>query len=89
MATENNNRFFTLSDITNRVQAILHPYIGKLFWVKAEISSGKERGGSFYCDLVEADGNGKIIAQIRCTIWSRDLAAIKTVPGTGYRSEAR
>ena len=73
----NNNRFFTLSDITNRVQAVLQPYIGKLFWVKAEISSGKERGGSFYCDLVETDGNGKIIAQIRCTIWNRDLAAIK------------
>jgi exodeoxyribonuclease VII large subunit len=55
MTTDNNNRFFTLSDITNRVQAILQPHIGKLFWVKAEISSGKERGGSFYCDLVETD----------------------------------
>ena len=77
MTTDNNNRFFTLSDITNRVQAILQPHIGKLFWVKAEISSGKERGGSFYCDLVETDGNGKIIAQIRCTVWSRDLDTIK------------
>jgi hypothetical protein len=64
----NNNRFFNLSDITSRVQAILQPHMGKHFWVKAEIASGRERGGSFYCDLVETDGNGKIIAQIRCTI---------------------
>ncbi|MEI6262311.1 MAG: exodeoxyribonuclease VII large subunit [Deltaproteobacteria bacterium] len=75
----NNNRFFNLSDITSRVQAILQPHMGKHFWVKAEIASGRERGGSFYCDLVETDGNGKIIAQIRCTIWNRDLDTIKRV----------
>ena len=46
----NERTFFSLSAITNRVQEILQPYIGKLFWVKAEISSGRERGGSFYCD---------------------------------------
>ena len=51
--------------------------MGKQFWVKAEISSGRERGGSFYCDLVETDKNGKIMAQMRCSIWSRDLANIR------------
>jgi exodeoxyribonuclease VII large subunit len=75
----NNNRFFNLSDITSRVQAILQPHMGKHFWVKAEIASGRERGGSFYCDLVETDGNGKIIAQIRCTIWNRDLDTINSM----------
>jgi exodeoxyribonuclease VII large subunit len=70
-------RFFNLSDITSRVQNILQPYIGKLFWVKAEISSGRERGGSFYCDLVESDDSGKIVAQMRCTIWNRDLSNIR------------
>ena len=70
-------KFFTLSDITNRIQAILQPHIGKCFWVKGEISSGRIRGGSFYCDLIETDGNGRIIAQIRCTIWNRDLDEIK------------
>ncbi|MBI9086328.1 MAG: exodeoxyribonuclease VII large subunit [Desulfobacterales bacterium] len=77
MADSNNKRFFSLSDITGRIQAILQPHIGKLFWVKAEISSAREKGGSFYCDLVESEEGGKIIAQMRCTIWSRDLDNIK------------
>ena len=69
--------FFNLSAITYRIQEILQPYIGKKFWVRAEISSGRERGGSFYCDLVETNENGDIIAQMRCTIWSRDLSGIR------------
>jgi exodeoxyribonuclease VII large subunit len=73
----NERTFFSLSAITNRVQEILQPSIGKLFWVKAEISSGRERGGSFYCDLVETSDSGEIIAQMRCTIWTRDLSNIK------------
>ena len=70
-------RFFPLSAITTRIQAILEPHTRRQFWVKAEISSGRERGGSFYCDLVETDTNGKIMAQMRCSIWSRDLANIR------------
>ena len=77
MTNANGKRFFNLSDITNRIQQILQPHIGHLFWVKAEISSGRERGGSFYCDLVESDQTGKIIAQMRCTVWNRDLANIR------------
>jgi exonuclease VII large subunit len=73
----NERTFFSLSAITGRIQDILQPYVGKLFWVKAEISSGRERGGSFYCDLVESSESGEIIAQMRCTIWSRDLASIR------------
>ena len=73
----NQRNFFNLSAITGRIQEILQPYIGKQFWVRAEISSGRERGGSFYCDLVETDENGDIIAQMRCTIWSRDLTSIR------------
>ena len=57
--------FFNLSAITGRIQEIIQPYIGKSFWVKAEISSGRERGGSFYCDLVESSESGEIIAQMR------------------------
>ena len=70
-------RFFPLSAITTRIQAILAPHLSKRFWVKAEISSGRERGGSFYCDLVETDQNGGIVAQMRYSIWSRDLANIR------------
>jgi len=73
----NQRTFFNLSAITCRIQEILQPYIGKTFWVRAEISSGRERSGSFYCDLVETSDSGEIIAQMKCTIWSRDLAAIR------------
>ena len=69
--------FFSLSAITQRIQQILQPAIGKTFWVKAEISSGRERGGSFYCDLVETNGQGQVLAQMRCMIWSRDLTRIQ------------
>ena len=71
-------KFFSLSAITGRIQQILQPAIGKRFWVKAEISSGRERGGSFYCDLVETDRSGKVIAKIQCNIWARDLDNIRT-----------
>ena len=69
--------FYSLSSITKRIQDILQPHIGKLFWVKAEISSGRERGGSFYCDLVETDETGKIIAKMKCSIWNSDLSRIR------------
>lgn len=71
------NKFFPLSAITNRLQQILAPHMSKRFWVKAEISSGRERGGSFYCDLVETEVNGAVIAQMRCSIWTRDLINIR------------
>jgi len=38
----NKRKFFKLSDITNRLQQILQPAIGKFFWVRAIISSGRE-----------------------------------------------
>jgi exodeoxyribonuclease VII large subunit len=34
-----------------RINYLLEPAINKQFWVKAEIATGRERGGSFYCDL--------------------------------------
>jgi len=45
--------FFTVSSVAARIQKILQPSIGKQFWLKAEISSGRKRGGHFYCNLVE------------------------------------
>jgi len=70
-------RFFPLSAITKRINELLEPAINKQFWVKAEIATGRERGGSFYCDLVETDAGGKIVAKISCTIWQRDLTTIR------------
>ncbi len=69
--------FFSVLAVTTRIQEILQPAIGKQFWVKAEISSGRERGGHFYCTLVETDDGGKIIAQLNCRIWRQSFDKIK------------
>ena len=42
MTGNNQNKFFNHSDITPRIQQLLHPHIGKFFRVKAEISSSRE-----------------------------------------------
>jgi exodeoxyribonuclease VII large subunit len=70
-------KFFTLSVITKRINELLEPAINKQFWVKAEIASGRERGGSFYCDLVETDAGHRLVAKIACNIWQRDLNSIR------------
>jgi exodeoxyribonuclease VII large subunit len=69
-------RFFALSDVTERIAELLRPAFGRSFWLKAELSSGRERG-HFYCDLVETDVRGEVAAQMRCTIWAQDLARIR------------
>ena len=70
-------KFFPLSAVTRRINELLQPAITKQYWVKAEISSGRERGGAFYCDLIETDAGGKVVAKLACTIWPRDLVNIR------------
>jgi len=70
-------QFYSLSRIVHRIDELLRPAMEKSFWVKAEVSSSRLKAGSFYCDLVESDGNGSIVSQVRCSCWSRDLSAIK------------
>lgn len=76
-SSQTDQNFFTVSAVTARIQEILQPSIGKQFWLKAEISSGRERGGHFYCTLVEADDGGKIIAQLNCHVWRQSFDKIK------------
>jgi len=73
----NDKQFSSISAITRQIQETLQPIVGVPVWVKGEISSGRERGGSFYCQLVESDRGGNIIAEIRCTIWNRNLNNIR------------
>lgn len=70
-------KYFPLSVITQRIGVLLQPAISTQFWVKAEIASGRERGGSFFCDLVETNQQGTIIAKLSCTIWQSELRRIK------------
>lgn len=69
-------RFHALSAITERISELLRPAFGKTFWVRAEISSGSERG-HFFCDLVESDARGSVVAKMRCQIWASELARIR------------
>ena len=70
-------RFFSLSAVTRRLTELLEPALSAMFWVRAEISSGTERGGAFYCDLVESDAQGRVRAQLRCTIWPLELSRMR------------
>lgn len=70
-------KYFPLSFITERIGKLLEPAITRQFWVRAEISSGRERGGSFFCDLVETNQQGSIVARLSCTIWQSELKRIK------------
>jgi len=74
---EHARRIFTLREVAARVAEIIQPHTGRQFWVRAEISSGRERGGSFYCDLVETGADGRPVAKMACTIWSASLAAMR------------
>ena len=71
-------KFFTLAQVTRAVKKYLEPAIQKPpFWLRAEISSGREKGGTFYCDLVETDDDGHQVAVMRATVWRTELSAIR------------
>ncbi len=70
-------KFFSLSAVTHRLTELLEPALSATFWVKAEISSATERGGAFYCDLVESNTQGRVRAQMRCTIWPLELSRMR------------
>ena len=70
-------RFFTLSQVTDRISQIFAPISTKEFWVKAEMSNSRLRGGHLYLDLVETDSYNNQIAKISCTIWASKLSVIK------------
>jgi exodeoxyribonuclease VII large subunit len=62
----NKPTYFPISAITKRVTEILQPVMSKYFWVRAEIQSGNEKGGTYYCTLVETNNKGQPIAKIAC-----------------------
>ncbi len=79
---------FLLSEVTKRLQELIREKTyGKLFWVSAEIASSMERNGNFYCDLVESESSGKLVAKMNCRIWRDDYVALKERYKNDYRSE--
>ena len=78
MSVSNENKtFYSLSKVISRIDQLLRPAMEKTFWVKAELSSCKFKGENFYCDLAESDGQGSLLAQVRCTIWASELRRIR------------
>ena len=78
LAPAMSTRFYTLREVTARVQEYLKIARGKRFWVRAELSTSRPRSeGHFYADLVETDGNGKIIAKMELLVWANDMRRLR------------
>jgi len=72
-----NRTVFSLLDVTTSIQETLAARYKSAFWVKAEMNKLNHypQSGHCYPELVEKKG-GKIIAQIRATLWSDDYRRI-------------
>ena len=77
MAQDSSIRFFPLSRIVERIDQLLRPAMEKTFWIRAELSSAKRKGENFFCDLVETNERGQLLAQVRCTIWGTEMRRIR------------
>lgn len=68
---------FSLSEVTLSIQRALADRYPSAFWVKAEMNKLNRypHSGHCYPDLVEKI-NGKIVAEMRATIWKDDFDAI-------------
>jgi exodeoxyribonuclease VII large subunit len=76
-ANTQQRKFYSLSQVAAGVRKHLENAIDKRFWLRAEISSGRERQGAFFGELVETDDSGKQVAKMQTRIWSRELSAIR------------
>ena len=76
VATEGRT-FASVSRVHSRLRKLLEPALNaKPFWIRAELSSVSGSGGRLYCDLVELK-DGRVVAKLRCMIWSRELTIIR------------
>jgi len=78
MAEQVNDRtVFSLAEVTRSIQKTLAERYTSTFWVKAEMNKLNlyPQSGHCYPDLVEK-ADGKIVAEIRSTIWKDDYQRI-------------
>jgi exodeoxyribonuclease VII large subunit len=70
-------KYYSLSKVAASLQSVLRREYSQFYWIKAEIVKVNfyPKSGHCYPDLVEKDG-GKILAQMRGIIWSRDYIRI-------------
>lgn len=74
------NTFFTLHEVTTNIQKVVNQVFKTGFWVKAEINKLNFYAHSGHCfpELVEKS-SGKIVAEMRSTIWNSDYSRINQV----------
>ena len=70
-------KYYSLSKVAASLQSVIRREYSQFYWIKAEIVKVNfyPKSGHCYPDLVEKDG-GKILAQMRGIIWSRDYIRI-------------
>ena len=70
-------KIFTLQEVANSIRRTIEQRYSSAFWVKAEMIKLNyyPHSGHCYPDLVEKS-DGKIIAQIRSTLWKNDYLRI-------------
>src|SRR5687767_13243750 len=73
----NDRKIFSLAEVSLSIQKTLGDRYRSVFWVKAEMNKLNHypHSGHCYPDLVEKK-NGKIIAQLRSTLWRDDYNRI-------------
>ena len=71
------SKYYSLSQLAKSLQSVIRRTYDKQYWIKAEISrlNFYPKSGHCYPDLVEKD-HGKVLAQMRAIIWSRDYFRI-------------
>ncbi len=75
--TTNDRKIFSLAEVSLSIQKTLSERYKSVFWVKAEMNKLNHypQSGHCYPDLVEKK-DGKVIAQLRSTLWRDDYNRI-------------
>lgn len=71
---------FTLLEVMKSIQKMVATHYSNAYWIKAEMNKLNfySHSGHCYPELVEKE-NGKVIAQIRATLWKDDYLRINTI----------
>ncbi len=71
---------FSLLEVMKSIQNMVATHYSNAYWIKAEMNKLNfySHSGHCYPELVEKE-NGKIIAQIRATLWKDDYFRINTI----------
>jgi exodeoxyribonuclease VII large subunit len=73
----NERKVFSLLEVTTSIQKTIADRYKSAFWVKAEMNKLNHypHSGHCYPEMVEK-ANGKVIAQLRCSLWKDDFNRI-------------